>query len=384
MPSRDLPVRPNLEQYRKQARELLEQFRAGQSDALARFREHHPDRRTAFAGSRRAFRLSHAQCVLAREHGFDSWPKFARHVDAAGRTACAPRVQQAIQLQVPTRNEVNLGVFLRDGSRILTATEGEPVRLWDPASGSCLREFGGYSNHAWALKVMPDGRSIIVGCRDGGVRVVELADGNVTKELAGHRGFVRCVDATADLAVAISGGMEDRALRVWDVASEQCVKVLDGHQGGIYCVALDGEGRRALSGSRDGTVRLWDLASSRCVGVLDAHTYHVHAVAWAADGRRALSCSQDIRLWDLTSGRCLRAVEGHTKTIRSVVWSPDQRLALSAAHDQTVRVWDVESGACVRVFTGHSAGVISAVWSSGDRVLSCDWNGEVRAWELGA
>jgi WD40 repeat protein len=322
--------------------------------------------------------------VLAREHGFDSWPKFAKHVDAAGRAASTPLVPQVIQLQVPTRNEVNLGVFLRDGSRILTATEGEPVRLWNPASGSCLREFGGYSHHAWALKAMPDGRSIIVGCRDGGVRVVDLADGSVTKMLAGHRGFVRCVDATTDLAVAISGGMQDQALRVWDVGSEQCLHVLDGHQGGIYCVALDGEGQRALSGSRDGTVRLWDLDSARCVRALDAHTYHVHAVAWAADGRRALSCSQDIRLWDLASGRCLRVFEGHTDTIRSVVWSPDQRLALSAAHDQTVRVWDVESGACVRVLTGHSAGVIDAVWGSGGRALSCDWNGELRVWELGA
>jgi WD40 repeat protein len=384
MPSRDLPVRPNLEQYRKQARELLDEFRAGQSDALARFREHHPGGRKAFAGSRRAYRLSDAQCVLAREHGFDSWPKFARHVDVAGRAAPAPRAPQVIQLQVPTRNEVNLGVFSRDGSRILTATEGEPVRLWDPANGSCLRELGGYSNHAWALKDMPDGPSIIVGCRDGRVRVVDLADGRVTRMLTGHRGLVRCVDATADLAVAISGGMQDQALRVWDVVAERCVQVLDGHQGGIYCVALDGEGHRALSGARDGTVRLWDLDSARCVRVLDAHTYHVHAVAWAADGRRALSCSQDIRLWDLASGRCLRVFEGHTDTIRSVVWSPDQRLALSAAHDQTVRVWDVESGACVRVLTGHSAGVIDAVWGSGGRALSCDWNGELRVWELGA
>jgi WD40 repeat protein len=61
-----------------------------------------------------------------------------------------------------------------------------------------------------------------------------------------------------------------------------------------------------------------------------------------------------------------------------------QRLVLSAAHDQTVRVWDVESGACVRILTGHSAGVVNAVWGSGGRVLSCDWNGEVRVWELGA
>lgn len=104
------------------------------------------------------------------------------------------------------------------------------------------------------------------------------------------------------------------------------------------------------------------------------------------DGSRILTATEGepVRLWELASSRCLREFEGHTETIRSAAWSPDQRLALSASHDRTVRVWDVESGACVHVFAGHSAGVINAVWGAGPRLLSWDWNGEVRVWELGA
>ncbi len=287
-----------------------------------------------------------------------------------------------IQLQVPTRNEVNLGVFLPGGARVLTATEREPVRLWEVATGACLLEFGGFSDHAWALKVSPDGRSVVIGCRDGGLRIVDLHTAEVTKTLLMHRGLVRCVDATADQAVAISGGMQDQLLRVWDVDSGKCVQVLEGHQGGIYSVALDAMGKRALSVSRDGTMRLWDLVSGQCVRVYHAHAYHTHAVAWADDGRRALSCSQEIRLWDLETGECLREFEGHAETIRSVEWSADQGLALSAAHDRTVRVWDVESGACVRVFTGHTAGVIKAVWGTTGQILSCDWSGEVRIFQM--
>ena len=116
--------------------------------------------------------------------------------------------------------------------------------------------------------------------------------------------------------------------------------------------------------------------------MFDAHAYHVHGVAWAADGRRALSCSQEIRLWNLENGTCVRTFEGHTATIRSVSWSANQRLALSAAHDCTVRVWDVETGGGRHVFAGHSTGAINAVWASGGRILSCDWNGEVRTWRM--
>ena len=292
-----------------------------------------------------------------------------------------PAASRVVQLEVPTRHEVNLGVFLPGGTGMLTATEAEPVRLWDLVGGACLREFGEYSNHAWALKATAD-RSALIGCRDGAVRLVDLDSGAVTKSLLGHRGLVRCLDATANLTIAISGGMQDHALRVWDIASERCLAVLEGHRGGIYCVNVDHDGQRALSGSRDGTMRLWNLENGHCTRVLDAHAYHVHAVAWAADGRRALSCSQEIRLWDLESGACLRTFEGHTETIRSVTWSPDQRLALSAAHDRTVRVWDVDTGACLHIFAAHSAGAINAVWLSADRIASCDWSGEVRMWSM--
>jgi ankyrin repeat protein len=62
-----------MEQLRKLARELHRAHQAGQSDALARIREHHPQ-----AGS--AFRLADAQLVVAREHGFASWPRLKAYV----------------------------------------------------------------------------------------------------------------------------------------------------------------------------------------------------------------------------------------------------------------------------------------------------------------
>jgi ankyrin repeat protein len=77
MSARDLPERPDLAQYKKQAKDLLKAWRVGDSDALARL-EHHP----LLAAGRQAIQpaqlaLSDAQVVLAREHGFDSWPTFS-------------------------------------------------------------------------------------------------------------------------------------------------------------------------------------------------------------------------------------------------------------------------------------------------------------------
>lgn len=84
MSARRLPPRPNLEQYKKQAKELVKAWRTGDLVALTRIREHHPRLRArSEADLRRArFTLADAQLIIAREHGFESWPKFVAHIES--------------------------------------------------------------------------------------------------------------------------------------------------------------------------------------------------------------------------------------------------------------------------------------------------------------
>ena len=81
MPQRQLPHRPNLEQYRKQAKELLHAAPLGEPSALARIRKHHPRFHNLDLERPRAITLADAQLVIAREHGYESWPAFARHIE---------------------------------------------------------------------------------------------------------------------------------------------------------------------------------------------------------------------------------------------------------------------------------------------------------------
>src|SRR5208282_1495174 len=81
MPDKDLPARPNLEQYKKQAKDLAKDFANPQS--LSRIRRNHPrfQKLTEEDTQDARVSLTDAQLVIAREHGFESWPKFARHVE---------------------------------------------------------------------------------------------------------------------------------------------------------------------------------------------------------------------------------------------------------------------------------------------------------------
>ncbi len=126
-------------------------------------------------------------------------------------------------------------------------------------------------------------------------------------------------------------------------ADSSLLPTFDSHSDLVWSVAVTGDGRRAVSGSADGTVRVWDLARGQSQ-VLEGHMDSVTSVAVTSDGRRAVSGSAHgtVRVWDLANGQS-EVLEGHTNWIWSVVMTDDGRRAVSGSADRTVRVWDLEA-----------------------------------------
>jgi len=80
----EIPGRPSLEQYKKQAKNLLRASVQRDPAALERMHRHPRFRNLnpgQLPGQLPRLTLADAQLVLAREHGFPSWPKFAAHLD---------------------------------------------------------------------------------------------------------------------------------------------------------------------------------------------------------------------------------------------------------------------------------------------------------------
>ena len=74
-PTRTLRDRPDLDQLKRQSKELLDAYRAGDPGAV---KEVHTHYHQADAST---FALHDAQLVMARAHGYDSWPKLKAFVD---------------------------------------------------------------------------------------------------------------------------------------------------------------------------------------------------------------------------------------------------------------------------------------------------------------
>jgi ankyrin repeat protein len=91
MNSKELPARPSLEQYKKQAKDLLKSAKSGDREGLQltleRIKKDHPrfGRLADLELQGAKFALADAQLVIARENGFESWPKFAKYIEELTR-----------------------------------------------------------------------------------------------------------------------------------------------------------------------------------------------------------------------------------------------------------------------------------------------------------
>jgi ankyrin repeat protein len=77
--SRQLPEKPNLEHLREQAKELLRSVHQGDAAALDLFHS-----LVSFSAPA-SLKLADAQYAIARDYGFQSWPKLKEHVDSVAR-----------------------------------------------------------------------------------------------------------------------------------------------------------------------------------------------------------------------------------------------------------------------------------------------------------
>ena len=94
LPTRTLSSRPDLEQLKRQAKDLLRAFHAQDPDAVNEVTVHY------HGADPSTFALHDAQLALARAYGFDSWPKLKAFVDGATVQRLIAAVQAADEDEV--------------------------------------------------------------------------------------------------------------------------------------------------------------------------------------------------------------------------------------------------------------------------------------------
>ncbi|KAF9881002.1 hypothetical protein CkaCkLH20_01152 [Colletotrichum karsti] len=218
------------------------------------------------------------------------------------------------------------------GTYILTGSADRSVRLYNPASqdtvgpryGSNLNSKGAakvaegrliqsYSAHGYEvldLAVAADNERFASCGGDRAVFLWDVASATTIRRFGGnvhgHTSRINCVAFGGDGdSLVVSAGF-DTSVRVWDCKSNSAkpVQVLDEAKDSVTALVVrDAE---IVAGSVDGRVRSYDVRMGRCV--TDVMGASVTSLRLTRDGKAMLVGSLDskIRLMDRESGNCLK------------------------------------------------------------------------------
>jgi WD40 repeat protein/DNA-binding SARP family transcriptional activator len=258
-----------------------------------------------------------------------------------------------------------------DGRLVVAGSADGSVRVWDVPNRSVLRQLDGFPG---ALALSPDGTSLAVSARSGSISLFDVAGGPPRRVLAGHTEIVRGLTFSVDGTMLASGSV-DRTAIVWDVAGGARRETLRGHTGRIFGTAFSPDGRRLYTSGLDGTVIVWDLGgggglANRVAPAAAAAQFRTNT------GNPGQALSPDGQFFAVTDGTgavTIRRVPGGEPVgsglagpgapAGRMAFNPDGSVLAVPGFDGDTVLWNVGSGqVAARLRDGHRGHVYTEGW----------------------
>ncbi|XP_038628466.1 transducin-like enhancer protein 1 isoform X2 [Tachyglossus aculeatus] len=206
-------------------------------------------------------------------------PAYSFHVSGDGQVQPVPFPSDALigsgiprharQLHTLSHGEVVCAVTISNSTQhVYTGGKG-CVKVWDVgqpgtktpvAQLDCLNR----DNYIRSCKLLPDGRSLIVGGEASTLSIWDLAapTPRIKAELTSSAPACYALAISPDAKVCFSC-CSDGNIVVWDLQNQTLVRQFQGHTDGASCIDISNDGNKLWTGGLDNTVRCWDLREGR-------------------------------------------------------------------------------------------------------------------------
>jgi WD40 repeat protein len=160
-------------------------------------------------------------------------------------------------------------------------------------------------------------------------------------------------------------------------------RVLYGHEDEVLISKISQDGRRILTGSKDGVVRVWTVGSGLLLFGTRFEPTGVKSAVIGPEGRRVILLLTDgtAQSWSPRAGEPSFELRAYQGTVEAAVFSPDGGRVLIASSEGTMRLWNADGSGVPIELSGHPGSVLSVAFSpDGTRIVSGGADGTARLW----
>ncbi|XP_023310025.1 protein groucho isoform X1 [Anoplophora glabripennis] len=206
-------------------------------------------------------------------------PAYSFHMNGEGQLQPVPFPTDALigpgiprharQINTLSHGEVVCAVTISNPTKYVYTGGKGCVKVWDisqPGSKSpvsqldCLQR----DNYIRSVKLLPDGRTLIVGGEASNLSIWDLASPTprIKAELTSSAPACYALAISPDSKVCFSC-CSDGNIAVWDLHNQTLVRQFQGHTDGASCIDISSDGTKLWTGGLDNTVRSWDLREGK-------------------------------------------------------------------------------------------------------------------------
>ncbi len=215
------------------------------------------------------------------------------------------------------------------------------------------------------------GRAVLYSVETG-AKITEVGDKETDAILS--------ADLSADQTL-IAVGTPTRMVRVYNVADGSVAREIKKHTDWVTAVEFSPDGVLLATGDRNGGLFVWEANTGREFHTLRGHAGMITAVSWRIDSNVLASASEDgtVRLWGAENGNQIKSWTAHGGGAESVWFAHDGRLA-STGRDKLTKLWDGNGGLQKQFEAFADLGLRVAVTHDNAKVVAGDWTGTLKVW----
>ncbi|ETO31994.1 WD repeat-containing protein [Reticulomyxa filosa] len=226
---------------------------------------------------------------------------------------------------------INSVKFSPDGTKFVSTSDDEAIKIWDVESGNNIQELKGHSDFINDAQFSPDGTMIVSCSHDKTIRLWNVQSGGEIKKLEEHTQNVTMAKFSPDGKIIVSNS-SDETIRIWDIKSGQDIGI-STKDFGVNIVTFSPNGQQVVVLTYNNSILIFDVTSGERTNI-KCHNFYI--VSSLSNGT--------IEIWDVTLNKIIKQFGGYSDRIYDLKYFPDKQTIIGCLGDCTIRLWDAKLG----------------------------------------